>query len=121
MLLIYDGDCGFCTTSAKWYARRAGDRARIAPWQALDLGDVGLTEDQATTSLWFRRDDGELFDGADGCAAAMKATPAPWNVLGHLLALPGVIHVARLIYPIIARNRHQLPGATDACRLDIDA
>ena len=117
MLLIYDGDCGFCTTSANWYARRAHDLARIEPWQALDLDELGLTEHQVTTSVWFRHDDGTLTSGADACAAAMKATPMPWRVLGTVLALPGVIHLGRLVYPIVAANRHRLPGSTDACRL----
>lgn len=46
-LLIFDGDCGFCTTSARfatrWVDRR--DRYDIAPWQEVDLARFGLTEE----------------------------------------------------------------------------
>ncbi|NDH76279.1 MAG: DUF393 domain-containing protein, partial [Actinobacteria bacterium] len=43
MLLIFDGDCGFCTTSAGWIERRLPDDVRVAPWQILDLEQYGLT------------------------------------------------------------------------------
>lgn len=117
MLLIYDGDCGFCTTSANWYARRAGSDASIEMWQALDLGALGLTAEQTSSSVWFQAEDGSLSSGADACAHAMQAVPSPWRITGHLLALPGVIHLARVIYPLIAKNRHRLPGGTPACKL----
>ena len=45
--LVFDGDCGFCTTSANWLAR--GDRVETVPWQFLDLESVGLTVDQVST------------------------------------------------------------------------
>ncbi|MEM7092456.1 MAG: DCC1-like thiol-disulfide oxidoreductase family protein [Actinomycetota bacterium] len=116
-LLIYDGDCGFCTSTAQWYGRRAGPAASIEMWQALDLDAFGLTADDTSTAVWFRDADGELTSGADACAAAMQAVPSAWRVTGHVLALPGVIHLARLIYPFIAKHRHRLPGGTPACKL----
>jgi hypothetical protein len=33
--LIYDADCGFCTRSAQWLARRRPERVRIVAWQAV--------------------------------------------------------------------------------------
>lgn len=86
-------------------------------WQALDLDALGLTSAQTSTSVWFRTDDGTLYAGADACAQAMKAVPMPWRIAGHVLALPGVIHAARVVYPIIAKYRHRLPGGTPACEL----
>ena len=115
-MLIYDGDCGFCTSSAAWFARRAQDDRRIAPWQSLDLDDYGLTEAQVTESVYWVDGD-RIAAGADAAAAAMASVSGIWKLTGHVLALPGVIHLARLLYPIIARNRHRLPGSTDACRL----
>lgn len=116
-LLIYDGDCGFCTTSAQWYARRAQTDASIEMWQALDLNEVGLSAEQTSSSVWFRAADGSLSSGADACAQAMQAVPSLWKLTGRLLALPGVIHLARIVYPVIAANRHRLPGGTPACEL----
>lgn len=115
-ILIYDADCGFCTSSARWYASVAGDSARIAPWQSLDLAALGLTEATASTAVQWHAN-GRNWSGADACAQAMKAVPGPWRFAGVLLGMPGVIHLARLVYPVIAKNRHRLPGATDACKL----
>lgn len=116
MLLIYDGDCGFCTSSAAWFARRAQDPDRIAPWQSLDLDEYGLTERQVAESVYWVDGD-QVLSGADAAAAAMKTVPGPWRLTGHVLAFPGVIQLGRIVYPIVARNRHRLPGSTDACKL----
>lgn len=115
-LLIFDGDCGFCTTCANWYAQRAKSASSIAPWQAVDLDAHGLTEADVTASVQWSHN-GHTSSGADACANAMKAVPGPWRFAGHLLALPGVIHLARLAYPIVARYRYRLPGATNACKI----
>ena len=45
-VLVYDGDCAFCSTSARfaarWLRRSPADYA-IEPWQRLDLAALGLT------------------------------------------------------------------------------
>ena len=32
-LIIYDGDCGFCSASARWLRRHVQPRAQLVPWQ----------------------------------------------------------------------------------------
>ena len=49
--LVFDGDCGFCTTSANWLA--GGGRLEVVPWQFLDLDTVGLTTSQVASSVWW--------------------------------------------------------------------
>src|SRR5207248_7918382 len=46
--LVFDGDCGFCTATARFIERRIPTSARVVPWQRLDLDDVGLTREQCT-------------------------------------------------------------------------
>ena len=53
--LVFDGDCGFCTTSARWLSR--GGRVETVPWQFLDLDAVGLSTEQVSTSVWWLVDD----------------------------------------------------------------
>lgn len=117
-LLIYDGDCGFCTSTAQWYSTRAALGASVAPWQSLNLDEFGLTESQAASQVWYRTSEGEITGGADAAARAMQDAPQPWRTIGLLTALPGVIHGARAIYPLVARNRHRLPGSARECDLD---
>jgi predicted DCC family thiol-disulfide oxidoreductase YuxK len=115
--LVYDGDCGFCTAAARWFDDLAQSSASIAPWQSLDLEAHGLTEAQVSTAVYWVRD-GSTHRGADSVAQALQVCPRPWSWLGHILSVPPFSWLARLVYPLVARYRHRLPGATDACRLD---
>lgn len=116
-LLIYDGDCGFCTSSARWYADRLGDEGSVAPWQSLDLDVYGLTEADVTSASYWVQGNG-TWRGADGIGQALLACTGRWRWAGVVLAHPPMLWLARLVYPVLARNRHRLPGSTDACRLD---
>ena len=69
MLLIFDGDCGFCTTSAGWIERRLPDDVRVAPWQILDLEQYGLTESDVTSAAYWV--------DAEGTACLLYTSPSP--------------------------------------------
>lgn len=115
--LIYDGDCGFCTATAHWVQDRAGRPGLVAPWQGLDLAEFGLTSAQAAAAVqWVGS--GQRCSGADAVAAALAYCGPGWRALGKLMSIGPFAMVARGLYPTIARNRHRLPGATDACRLN---
>lgn len=115
-LLIYDGDCGFCTVAARKFVDFAGESATIMPWQVLDLDDYGLTAADVATSVYWVQD-GQNHAGADAVVHALQACKRPWPLVGKVLATPPFIWLARAVYPVIARFRHRLPGATDACRI----
>ena len=115
-LLIFDGDCGFCTSAARKFADLAGESAAVAPWQALDLDKFGLTEANcATAAYWVQ--DGQNYRGADAFVHGLQVCSAPWSLIGKLMGIPPIVWIARGVYPIIAKYRHKLPGATDACRI----
>lgn len=121
MLLIFDGDCGFCTTSAGWIERRLPDEVRVAPWQILDLDEYGLTEDAVTTAAYWVEDDGTTHRGHLGIGRSLIAAGGVWTLPGHLIVRPPVGWIAKPVYGWIAKNRHRMPGATDACRVDLSA
>ncbi len=113
--VIFDADCGFCTASADWLGRHG--RVTTQPWQSLDLASVGLTEREVRDAAWYVAPDGRTLRGARAVAAALRECRLPWRPLGHLLDLPPVRPLAAVGYALVARNRHRLPGSTDACRL----
>lgn len=115
-LLIFDGDCGFCTSTARKFAVFADESASIAPWQSLELEDYGLSEEQASSAVYWVHD-GRQYRGADAVANALRVCGRPWSVLGAVLAVPPFIWLARAIYPVVAKYRYRLPGATNACRI----
>lgn len=109
--VVYDADCGFCTRSARWV-----DRAPVS-WQSLDLDAVGATREQADSYAGFLSADGRITAlGAPAIAQAMQARGGWTRPLGRLMTLPGVRNLAALVYPVVARNRHKLPGGTAACK-----
>ncbi len=117
-ILVYDGDCGFCTSSARWVAARAGDRIDVKPWQALDLDQLGLTEAEVTSAAYVVEPDRTRLAGHRAVAATLSTLGWPWKPLGWVMARPPVSWLAAPVYRAVAANRYRLPGATDACRLD---
>ena len=115
-LLIFDGDCGFCTTAARKFGDFAGESAIVAPWQALDLDDYGLTEADCTTAAYWV-EHGENYRGADGIARGLRVCRQPWSTIGRVLSVPPFSWLARAVYPVVAKYRYKLPGSTDACRI----
>ena len=116
-LLIFDGDCGFCTTSARFATRWVDRRQRydIAPWQQVDLARFGLTEADCIEAAQFVRRDGSVVAAHLAIAEGLKHGAAPWRPLGHLVSLPGVSWLAGRVYTWVADHRYALPGGTPAC------
>ncbi len=115
-LLVFDGDCGFCTRSAAWLAAHARQTVRTEPYQALDLAALELTEHDVTHYAWWL--DGEhRARGHRAIASALLACRRPWPLLGRLILLPPFSWLGVPAYRLIARFRGHLPGATAACRL----
>lgn len=118
-ILIHDGDCAFCTRSARWIeARWRPGTARSVASQHLDdaaLATYGLTRADVTAAAWWIASDGTTSRGDRAIGAALRAAPGWPNRLGRALALPGIRSLAPIGYALVARNRHRLPGATPAC------
>jgi predicted DCC family thiol-disulfide oxidoreductase YuxK len=122
-LLIFDGDCGFCTTSARFVSRWVDRRHRydVQPWQELDLAPLGVTEADCIEAAQFVRRDGSVVAGHRAIAAGLTHGAPLWRPLGHLLTLPGVSAVAARVYAWVADHRYALLGGTPACAPGIPA
>jgi predicted DCC family thiol-disulfide oxidoreductase YuxK len=114
--LIFDGDCGFCTTSAGWARRIAPDVETVA-WQLTDLDALGVSADAAAAEVQFVDADGRVSGGAAAVARLLLASGGLLGGLGRLMLLPVVRNVAAWIYKLVAANRYRLPGGTPACRI----
>jgi len=114
--LIFDGDCGICTTSAEWVAARRRRPAAIVPWQSLDLEALGLSQNDVTRFAWWIDERGRKSRGHRAIARALIACRQPWPIVGWLLLLPPITWLAAVGYRLVANNRGLLPGATPACR-----
>ena len=119
-VLIFDGDCGFCTTCARLLSRwvTRGGSTRIAPWQRLDLDELGLTAEQCTAAVQWVDEDGHVASGHAAVAATLRAGHPVWRPVGALLVAPGFSRLAVGLYSWVAAHRYALPGGTPACRVD---
>jgi predicted DCC family thiol-disulfide oxidoreductase YuxK len=116
-VLIFDGDCGFCTTWVNILRDRLPWFPEVQPWQWADLDTLGLTPDDVRDFAWYVTPK-HSYAGAMCFAALLRAQPRiGLRFAGHLLATPPFSIVAALGYNFIARYRHVLPGGTPACAL----
>jgi predicted DCC family thiol-disulfide oxidoreductase YuxK len=117
--LIYDGDCAFCTRSARWIAARwVQGTATITPsstWSDADLAAAGLTRADVDAAVWWIDDAGETERGDRAVAAALRAAPGWPRVVGRAISARPMRWIAPTAYRLVARNRHRLPGGTPAC------
>jgi predicted DCC family thiol-disulfide oxidoreductase YuxK len=116
-VLVFDGDCGFCTSSARWIQARLPADTPVEPWQSLELDSLGLTEADVTAAAYWVDDEGGLHRGHLAIGRALVTAGGLWGIVGRLLVNPPLTWVARPVYALVARYRHKLPGSTDSCRL----
>jgi predicted DCC family thiol-disulfide oxidoreductase YuxK len=114
-VLLYDGDCGFCTSSARFIERRIPADAEIVAYQRADLDALGTTAERAEHEvLWAAG--GRVYGGARAVAMLLTAAGGPWRPLGVFLRVPPVSWIAQGLYRLVSANRYRLPGGTPACR-----
>ncbi len=116
--ILFDGDCGFCTSTAMWGARRWPEAAAVVPWQRADLVALGVTPEQCTRELQWVGPEGEHAGGAAAVGRWLRAAGGPWRALGWLACTPPTGWVAAGIYRLVAANRSRLPGGAPACKVD---
>jgi hypothetical protein len=128
-LLVFDGDCAFCTTSVHWYEKRFPGAFTAVPYQRADLDPLGLTERECHARLqWIgdtrdprgTRESGARAVGAlcrTGGHARGGAGGALWRAAAGLTVVPPFSWLAEGLYRVVAANRQRLPGGTPACRL----
>jgi predicted DCC family thiol-disulfide oxidoreductase YuxK len=115
-VLLFDGDCAFCTSSVR-VLQRIGPVAEIVAWQRTDLAELGVSEEKAAAALRWVEVDGALRSGHEAVAAALLSAGRAWRIAGRILLLPGISWAAARTYRLVADNRHRLPGGTLACAL----
>lgn len=90
------------------------------PWQFLpptELEELGLTEDDVRSAVWWIDESGGRVRGHLAIARALIAGSGWSKAAGILLLVPPVRWLGAGVYPLVAHYRHLLPGGTPACRL----
>jgi len=126
LLVVFDGECGFCNRSIRWLLRRdRKDRLRFAPSSdpavrelLASHGVLSQASDTSPDTIFVLRNTGthveELLVRSNAILACLRVLPQPW---------PFFAAVARLIprpvresaYKLIARYRYRIWGRYDSC------
>ena len=114
---VYDGDCSFCTSCARFIEARIPSRATVVPWQFADLPALGLTQEQAEEAVQWVGADGRVASGPDAIALLLNDAGRFWQVPGRALQTTAVRAAAWPAYRWVSGHRHLLPGGTAACSL----
>jgi predicted DCC family thiol-disulfide oxidoreductase YuxK len=113
-VLVFDGDCAFCTRCAH-VLERIGPDAEVVAWQLTDLAELGITEAQAADVVQWVQTDGAVRSGHEAIAGILGSAGPVWRGSGRVMLLPGISWLAAKGYRLVADNRYRLPGGTPAC------
>ncbi|HET7356476.1 MAG TPA: GNAT family N-acetyltransferase [Nocardioidaceae bacterium] len=115
-VLLYDGECGFCTASARWLERHARGTTRVQAWQRGDLAELGVSAEQCAEAVqWVGN--GRRASGPEALAAYLQSGTGAWRAAGRLLATPAAQRLTRPAYRRLVRHRARLSApATDGSR-----
>jgi predicted DCC family thiol-disulfide oxidoreductase YuxK len=117
-VLVFDGDCAFCSSSVRAGERWIGRMPAAVPYQTTDLGGLGLTTARCEQAVQYVEVGGVVHSGEDAVSALLRAAGKGWRVLGAAMRLPGLHWLSGVLYRWVAANRHRLPGGTPACSLN---
>src|SRR4051794_34374310 len=108
-IFVYDGDCAFCTTCARFIERRIPTRAMVVPWQFADLPELGLTVKQCEAAVQWVGADGTAA-GPDAIARLLRDAGRLWKFAGVTLEATPVRAPAWRMSRWVPDPGHMMPG-----------
>ncbi len=118
-VVLYDGDCAFCT---RWRDRMIPrDRDRRVEWVSVHDPAVAsryphLDRDDALRQMYVFAPDGTVHKGAEGWMELFRILQGT-SWLAAIGRLPGIRALTRRVYRYIAARRYRLSCATAGCRV----
>ncbi|MGA9668918.1 MAG: DCC1-like thiol-disulfide oxidoreductase family protein [Terracidiphilus sp.] len=126
LLVIFDGYCGFCNRSVRWFLRRDRmDRLRFVPSDSPKVNELmarhglGLpgSELGPNTIVVVRNAGGpdeRIFLRSDAACELLGQLPQPWRAAGVLFGwIPRAVR--DLGYRLVARWRYRIWGRLESC------
>ncbi len=116
-VFLFDGDCAFCSSAARWLAGAVPGPVPIVAWQHADLDLLGVGVHEVEVAVVLVGPTGRTSGAAAIARLLTGSDRRGWRLIGTLMDQPLVRPVAARAYLWVASHRHQLPGGTPACAL----
>jgi predicted DCC family thiol-disulfide oxidoreductase YuxK len=126
LLVLFDGHCGLCNRSIRWFlVRDSRDRLRFAPSDfpgvagILALHDITFDGQPSAPNTilvvrQFDRPNEAVLTRSDAVLAMLRELPRPWPAIAAVFGwIPRPLR--DLGYRIIARWRYRIWGSLDSC------
>jgi predicted DCC family thiol-disulfide oxidoreductase YuxK len=111
-LFLYDGDCSFCQAAVDRVVRWSHPRARILPWQSVDLDSLGLTAGECDAAVqWIPSGVAARASGADAFRGLVSTGDRLARGVGRAAINPVTRPIADRLYRLVARHRHRMSRA----------
>ncbi len=110
-LLIFDGDCGICTSSSEFVQRNSRElKLQVKPYQILNLQNLhpDLNEERTSKSLYLLTKEGKLYNRSKGVFETMKRMRGIYKPLGFILSNPIVVFITNPVYDWVSKNRTKI-------------
>ncbi len=117
-LMIYDGDCGFCTYWARRWRQKIGDELEIAPLQDEPDRGTELARRDLEEAVHLVESDGTIYRGAAAVFRALSRRRRyawGWWLYRHL---PGFRTISEWVYRWVANHRMEVSRWTRWMRRD---
>jgi predicted DCC family thiol-disulfide oxidoreductase YuxK len=128
LLVIFDGHCGFCNKSVRWFLRRDRlDRLRFVPSESPKIAELlarhGIKAEgskSGPSTILVVRDPGgtkeQVLVRSNAALAMLAELPQPWPAMGVLCSwVPRPLR--DLGYRLVARWRYRIWGRLESCPL----
>ncbi|WP_406280186.1 thiol-disulfide oxidoreductase DCC family protein [Embleya sp. NBC_00896] len=116
-VLVYDGDCGFCTRAVEFAQKYIPFDADVVAWQFAELEELGVEQHRAEHEILWVTPVGTIYGGHNAVAKLFMNAGGPWAFAGGALRVQPVSIAAHGVYRLVADNRDRMPGGTPSCAM----
>jgi predicted DCC family thiol-disulfide oxidoreductase YuxK len=104
-VMIYDGDCAFCTRWIARWKRRTGDAVDYAPAKDAAARFPEIQASDYEKAVQLVEPDGKVSQGAEAALRSLAAAGRIRWVLRMYQSVPGFAAAAEWVYGFVARHR----------------
>jgi predicted DCC family thiol-disulfide oxidoreductase YuxK len=132
LLVIFDGHCGFCNRTVRWFLRRdREDRLRFVATESPKVGELLARHGLGTQgselgpeTVVVVRDPGgakeRVYTRSDAAREMLAVLPQPWRGAGAVFGwIPRPVR--DIGYRLVARWRYRIWGRLDSCPIPTPA